>query len=117
MSTVNFEGLQTVLSQIPEIKHNVRDSDVSDPITLKPFDLNTLLLPIKSYYTYSGSLTTPFYDETVTWVLSADPFPVEMTGTQIAALRKAAKARNLPEANCRKLQPLYDRKVVFSTSE
>lgn len=59
------------------------------------------------WYSYSGSLTTPPYSESVTWILFPDQFTV--TSDQLACLRsiKPANIRSLQDLNSRKLIKKY----------
>lgn len=67
----------------------------------------TDLLPTdRSYFSYSGSLTTPPCTENVSWFVF--PSPVAVSGEQIA--RFTALYPN----NARPTQPLHDRVVYFS---
>ncbi|GAA2802253.1 carbonic anhydrase family protein [Crossiella cryophila] len=48
------------------------------PVEVPPFafDLAALLPPGRDFYRYEGSLTTPGYDETVSWVVYPEPVAV-----------------------------------------
>ena len=69
-------------------------------------DATQLLPKNRSYYTYSGSLTTPPCSENVTWVVMVNPMTVSKE--QIEAF-----ARLYP-ANARPVQPLDGRTVMES---
>lgn len=60
-----------------------------------------LLPKARSFYTYSGSLTTPPCSESVTWLVLKTP--VQMSRAQIKAIESIMKHNNRP------VQPLNDR--------
>lgn len=68
-------------------------------------DLAELLPDELSYYTYTGSLTTPPLQTGVTWVVLAQPHLISKES-------KAALHSNYPD-NHRELQAVNDRKVQF----
>lgn len=94
----NF-GLNTLIQKMP--KENTTETTIIDgaffsPQTLFPADL--------SYYTYTGSLTTPPCTEGVEWyVLKAY---VELGADQLAALKKVLGN------NARTVQPQQNRKIL-----
>lgn len=69
------------------------------------------LLPVdlSCYYHYKGSLTTPPYSETVTWVVIANPHQ--------ASIEQISQLRLLEGVNNRELQSLKQREVERCTSE
>jgi len=69
-------------------------------------DLNKLLPADRSYYTFSGSLTTPPCSEDVTWFVLKHPATV--TAGEIEQFSK------LYRNDARPTQPLYDRVVLES---
>ncbi len=78
----------------------------SDPVTVTgaTLDARDLLPEDRSYYRYSGSLTTPPCTEGVEWRVFTDP--IEVSPDQLAALTGAI------HANARPVQPLGDRELV-----
>ncbi|KAK3085960.1 hypothetical protein FSP39_011364 [Pinctada imbricata] len=78
------------------------------------FDPQTLLsYDISKYWTYPGSLTTPEYNESVTWIVFCEPFVISQN--QMDALRSL---RN-PEGKCicdnfRDVKPLSQRCIRAS---
>ncbi len=58
----------------------------------------------KSYYRYTGSLTTPPCTDNVEWIVFKNP--IEMTEDEIEEI-----AEHLPKNNNRPIQPINDRKV------
>ncbi|MBB3221878.1 carbonic anhydrase [Pseudoduganella umbonata] len=70
------------------------------------FDPATLLPARRSYYGYTGSLTTPPCSEGVRWHILKQP--VEVSPAQLAAFRK------LYRMNARPVQPLNGREVVVN---
>ena len=80
-------------------KSDLKEGDVNLNDLLSQFPDNK----IKSYYTYSGSLTTPPFTEAVHWVILKDP--VEASEEQIEAIEK------MEGNNARHVQAVNDRKV------
>ncbi|XP_008205273.1 carbonic anhydrase 1 [Nasonia vitripennis] len=75
------------------------------------FDLSLFLpKPIKSFFSYSGSLTTPPCAESVRWIVVADPQPI--TSEIITRLRSISLENNDP-SNIRTLQQINNRLVEF----
>ncbi|MFH4966463.1 carbonic anhydrase family protein [Gaetbulibacter sp. M235] len=73
----------------------------------KTIDLMNLLPEDKSFYSYSGSLTTPPCTENVNWVVFKQPI--------IISLEEVLKLKdNMPINNYRNEQPLNDRKVYYN---
>lgn len=69
-------------------------------------DLLDLLPENKSFYSYSGSLTTPPCTENVNWIVFKQPL--------IISLEEVLKLKdNMPINNYRNEQPLNDRKVYY----
>lgn len=73
--------------------------------TLSRFNLTRLLPESLESYRYTGSLTTPNFDEGVRWVVLAEP--IEMSEEQIAAFKQL-----FPDGNSREIQPLNGRAVL-----
>lgn len=71
---------------------------------VKHFNLTRLLPESLESFRYRGSLTTPNFDENVSWVVLAEP--IEMSGEQIEAFRAL-----FPEGNSREIQPLNGRTI------
>jgi len=77
-----------------------------EPVVLAAaIDPGTLLGDLDGLFSYQGSLTTPPCSQTVTWVLQAQPVPVE-------AADVAGFVRIIGD-NARPLQPVYDRTVAL----
>jgi len=71
---------------LPELFNNLSQIEEEGDLTAIPdLDLANALPDTKSYYTYLGSLTTPGYNECVTWVLFDNP--VEINSRDMAKLR------------------------------
>ena len=91
------EALSGVWANLPEEK--------SDAMTVKgAVEAEKLLPKDRSYYTYSGSLTTPPCTEGVKWLVLKNP--VQLSGEQIEAFA------GIIEENNRPVQPLHGRKVT-----
>ncbi|XP_065826590.1 carbonic anhydrase 2-like [Oscarella lobularis] len=74
--------------------------------------LNNLLPPIRNYYFYLGSLTTPKHTENVTWMVMEHP--IEISTSQMWGLRRIMDVDGKPmENNYRATQPLNGRVVQF----
>jgi len=80
-------------------KRDLKEGDVNLNDLLSQFPGNKM----KSYYTYSGSLTTPPFTEAVHWVILKDP--LEASEEQIQAIEK------MEGNNARHVQAVNDRKV------
>ncbi|RCN47183.1 hypothetical protein ANCCAN_06760 [Ancylostoma caninum] len=75
----------------------------------------SVLLPTdtKTFYRYSGSLTTPPCTEGVTWTIMAEP--VLLTAEQLTALRGAQSQDDSVEGhNSRKIQSMNGRKLYLN---
>lgn len=83
-----------------------KDGDVS--MQQEQINLDDVLTSKRSYYTYSGSLTTPPCSEVVTWVVLQKS--AHISGEQYDAFR------NILGNNFRPVQKLNDR-VVYSTGK
>ena len=75
-----------------------------EPVSLNP---NSLLPSRKTYFTYSGSMSTPPCTEGVKWFVFMDPMPI--SSKQLEAFTRVVPF------NARPLQPLYSRKIAKST--
>jgi carbonic anhydrase len=94
----NF-GLNTVIAKMPKAdttEPTIIDGVFFSPQTLFPADL--------SYYTYTGSLTTPPCTENVQWYVLKSY--VELGADQLSALKKALGN------NARAIQPPNNRKIL-----
>ena len=67
-------------------------------------DVDALLPKDRSYFRYSGSLTTPPCSEGVRWLVLRQP--VEVSAEQIRRFREVMEANNRP------VQPLHARKIL-----
>lgn len=94
----NF-GLNGLISQIPQ-------TDTAEPTIINGafFSPQTLFPADLSYYTYTGSLTTPPCSENVDWYVLKSY--VELGKDQLAAFQKAMGN------NARAAQPLNTRKIL-----
>ncbi|XP_053206426.1 carbonic anhydrase 1-like [Panonychus citri] len=90
-------------------------SDIKYPVK-KPFDLNHLLPSNKkSFFKYSGSLTTPTCNEVVNWIVMKDFITV--SNDQIDRLRNLiSPSETVMQTVVRDLQPLQGRTVFQSDS-
>ena len=68
------------------------------------FDVSSLIPPSTAYFAYTGSMTTPPYNERVRWIILQTPAP-------ISAAQVGSFTDRFPR-NARPVQPLNDR-VVF----
>lgn len=69
-------------------------------------DLSILLKNKQSYYSYSGSLTTPPCEENVNWIVFKNP--IILSETEVLKLKD-----NMPINNYRNQQDINNRKVFF----
>lgn len=88
-------AMQSLLSQVPEKNDGAGGEVVLDPSLWLPAE--------RSYYAYSGSLTTPPCTEDVAWVLFKHPIAVS-EAQLIAISRRTGRNARLP-------QPVYMRTV------
>ncbi|KAK5637790.1 hypothetical protein RI129_000026 [Pyrocoelia pectoralis] len=91
-------------------------SCLKDPTKLQeevtPFALTELLPDWDySYFTYNGSLTTPPYTESVTWIISA--ILLDISRSQLEVFREVAKAHKDLKNNYRCVQNINQRLVDF----
>jgi len=87
--------LEDILDNIPE--KGIREID-------SELDINNLLPQNKSYWTFSGSLTTPPCTEGVKWIVLKTP--IQASAKQIEKM-----ASLMPKDNFRPTQKLNDRKI------
>ncbi|XP_046402847.1 carbonic anhydrase 2-like isoform X2 [Ischnura elegans] len=64
------------------------------------------------YYTYLGSLTTPKYDENVTWIVFPEPSPISKR--QIEEFRQLMSPAGRVKENFRPCQPIADRNIFIA---
>lgn len=74
------DELDQVARLMPFIAHK------GDRVTLKTLDPAKLLPENKAYWTYEGSLTTPPFNESVTWILFKEP--MEVSAEQLNLFRE-----------------------------
>jgi carbonic anhydrase len=67
--------------------------------------LRALLPDERESFRYSGSLTTPEFDEGVTWIVFAES--ISISRRQIRAFQKL-----FPDGNSREVQPLHGRRIL-----
>ncbi|KAF5293187.1 hypothetical protein FQA39_LY13655 [Lamprigera yunnana] len=89
-------------------------------VVVKPFALARILPADFSYFTYKGSLTTPPYSESVTWIISTTE--IAISKSQLDVFREAAKLkphnglRQSPiNINKEKTIPLYIRNLNWGS--
>ncbi|XP_054160533.1 carbonic anhydrase 2-like [Oppia nitens] len=110
------DELDKLLEHITLVRYKGEKCDIAHNV-----DITKLLPENKSYWTYTGSLTTPPLSESVTWIVFSNP--ILCTEDQISRFRDmcfvtrdnsltAALGGQLVE-NHRHTQPLYDRTVTF----
>ncbi|KAL8605089.1 hypothetical protein ACOMHN_018890 [Nucella lapillus] len=77
------------------------------------FALSTLLPATQKYYRYSGSLTTPYCNEVVTWTVFSDT--IKVSDAQMVAFRQLQDSHNhVLQNNFRSVQALHSREVTSS---
>jgi carbonic anhydrase len=91
------EGLETWLQSIERNESSIE------------YDVNALFPDQRSYYTYSGSLTTPPCSEIVHWVVLDTP--ITASPDQLDAFR------DRHDDNARPVQPLGDRSLQYISAE
>ncbi|EKT55561.1 carbonic anhydrase [Providencia sneebia] len=91
-------AIEQILSNIPKEKDQEKELG-------KNINLTALYPEDKSYYRFSGSLTTPPCTEGVVWLVMKQPIKASQ-----AQIRKFQKA--LGHANNRPIQPLHGRLIV-----
>ncbi|KAF5300999.1 hypothetical protein FQR65_LT08982 [Abscondita terminalis] len=97
-------GLQSLLDKILE-------AGDKDQTKIKSFALGQLLPAKFSYFTYKGSLTTPPYTESVTWIISTTELPI--SESQLNVFRETAKKHDSLKNNFRCLQDSTYRYVRY----
>lgn len=84
----------------------VMPGQVDQNVTIKPtLDMNKLLPADKTYWRFSGSLTTPPCSEGVTWLVLKHPLTVSAEQLQ-------KFTHTMHHENSRSVQPLHGRLVV-----
>lgn len=84
----------------------------NEAFPMKPFPLSELVQVTPfSYYSYSGSLTTPPYTESVQWIVASTALPISHKQLQI--FREAALLDRGLHNNYRCTQDLNGRQVHF----
>lgn len=91
-------AIEQVLSNIPKEKNQEKELD-------KSIDLTALYPDDKSYYRFSGSLTTPPCTEGVVWLVMKQP--ISASKEQVKQFQQA-----LEHSNNRPVQPLHGRLIV-----
>jgi carbonic anhydrase len=90
--------LKGVVDHLPATKDSTYNANDT-------FNVADIMPGNKSYFTYSGSLTTPPCSETVSWFVMENP--IEASATQIGDFE------NLEHENHRPLQPVNGRTIKF----
>ena len=83
-----------------------REKEKEELFETVQIDVSTVLPSDRSYYTFSGSLTTPPCSEDVTWFVLK--YPVTISAAEIHQFSQ------LYRNDARPTQPLYDRVVLES---
>lgn len=91
-------AIENILKNIPKEKNQEKELGSN-------IDLTALYPEDKSYYRFSGSLTTPPCTEGVVWLVMKKP--IKASKEQIQKMQKA-----LGQANNRPIQPLHGRLIV-----
>ncbi|KIH55747.1 carbonate dehydratase, eukaryotic-type [Ancylostoma duodenale] len=102
---------EAALDGIENLFVEENSTDPSEKISFSP----SVLLPTdtKTFYRYSGSLTTPPCTEGVTWTILAEP--VLLTADQLASLRGAQSQDDADDVhNSRKIQSMNGRKLYLN---
>jgi carbonic anhydrase len=89
--------LDPIFSNVPQ--------NTSETLHIDHFNLNTLIPASLESFRYSGSLTTPQFDEGVSWVMLSEP--LSMSSEQINAFSSL-----FPEGDAREVQDLNGRIVL-----
>ena len=76
----------------------------AEPVEAEVVDAERLLPRDRTYYSYTGSLTTPPCTEQVTWLIMTEP--IQMSGDQLDALTEIVQMNNRPP------QPLGERRIL-----
>jgi len=106
--TESNEELDKIGEVLPQIKLKGQAAQTAEHV-----DLENILPMDKDYYTYSGSLTTPGFQECVTWVVLKEPVMVsKKLIDRMKELRFGGENSNKMMVNCRKTAPLGDRVVL-----
>ncbi|XP_058710525.1 carbonic anhydrase 4 [Poecile atricapillus] len=102
----------TLLNELENIKYKGQEAKVD------PLPLSSLLPPeedLGRYYRYEGSLTSPDCYEGVTWTIFEKPVELSLSQlSQFTALHFDGKNSTPMMENFRPVQPLNERKVLWS---
>lgn len=101
------DAIQPILDMVGDVITPGRPTFLRSPINL----LNILPGRTDSFYTYSGSLTTPPCAEPVTWVLFVEKGKIAFE--QLADLQKLSGGQDLH----RDIQPINQRKIYASSDD
>lgn len=101
---------------LPELFNNLPQIEEEGNQTALPdLDLTNALPHSRSYYTYLGSLTTPGYNECVTWILFDNP--VQVSSADMAKLRELKNKEGCCIVNnYRAVQKLCGRGIKYVAS-
>ncbi|XP_016966632.1 carbonic anhydrase 1 [Drosophila biarmipes] len=99
-STGGYEGFTNLLGQIDRKGKTV---NMSNPLPLGEY----ISKHLESYFSYTGSLTTPPCSEEVTWIDFT--VPIDITEKQLNAFRLLTANDDHLKNNFRPIQPLNDR--------
>ena len=105
-----FEKIGEVL---PQIKFEGQSAQTAEHV-----DLENILPVDRDYFTYNGSLTTPGFQEVVTWVVLKKPVMVSSrVMDMMKELRYGGESSYKIMVNCRKAASLGDRVVMSPNLE
>jgi carbonic anhydrase len=102
--------LDKIFNNAPYLSFFGQSNSSSAP--LGEIDPLELLPEHKSYYTYSGSLTTPPCSEGVHWYVMTDP--VYISSSSVTIYRRILQANSRFQFNNRPIQPLNARPVLVT---
>ncbi|XP_042910410.1 carbonic anhydrase 1 [Parasteatoda tepidariorum] len=107
------------LSKITDILHEIRNKGDECPIT-EAINPASFFPDDLEYWTYEGSLTTPPYSESVTWIVFKKPIEISEKQLEILRFMNSSSAEicddgypvfKKVEDNCRVVQPMNGREI------
>ncbi|KAH8367274.1 hypothetical protein KR200_008104 [Drosophila serrata] len=104
-------GYEAFAKLLPEIDRKGKSVNMTNPIALGEF----ISKQLDSYYSYTGSLTTPPCSEEVTWIDFTEP--IDITEKQLSAFRLLTASDDHLKNNFRPIQPLNDRTLYKNLVE
>ncbi|KAH8335342.1 hypothetical protein KR067_011003, partial [Drosophila pandora] len=103
VSRTSSDGYEKFTDLLPQIDRKGKSVNMSNPLPLREYVSNSLL----SYFSYTGSLTTPPCSEEVTWIDFTSP--IDITEKELNAFRLLTANDDHLKNNFRPIQPLNDR--------